>query len=231
MKLFGTKKRPEETDNPYLNARRVWNAHEGDILASRTMWQVVGITSLLIALCAVGGVIHIGQQSKFVPYVIEVDKLGQTAAVARADRAAPVDSRVLHATVAAWIVDARLVTPDITVQRAAIFRLYALMSPSDPGTPKMNEWLSNESNNPFKRAAKETVHVEITSVLPQSAETWQVDWIEETRDRQGGLKGKVRMRALLNVYVAPPDAKTDETQIRRNPLGIFVRDFSWSKQV
>lgn len=227
--IFG--KNAKETDNPYLNAKRTWNSHEGSILASRTLWQIVGVLSLLIALSAVGGVVYIGQQSKFVPYVIQVDKLGQSVAVARADRAAPVDARVLHATVAAWISEARLVTPDITVQRAAIFRVYALLNSNDPATPKMHEWLGNEINNPFKRAAKETVQVEITSVLPQSPETWQVDWTEETWDRQGVLKGKVRMRALLNVYVAPPTTQTDEEQIRRNPLGIFVRDFSWSKQV
>lgn len=231
MNLFGKRKKQQETDNPYLNAKRVWNAHEGDILASRTMWQIVGVLSLLIALCAVGGVIHIGQQSKFVPYVVEVDKLGQSLAVARADQAAPVDSRVLHASVAAWITDARLVTPDVAVQRAAIFRVYALLNTADASAAKMNEWLGGADNNPFKRATKETVHVEITSVLPQSPETWQVDWFEETRDRQGGLKGKIRMRALLNIYVAPPDTKTDEPQVRRNPLGIFVRDFSWAKQV
>jgi hypothetical protein len=46
----------------------------------RQTWQVIGILSLLIALAGVGGVIHIGSQSKFIPYVVEVDKLGQTVA-------------------------------------------------------------------------------------------------------------------------------------------------------
>ena len=39
------------------------------------------------------------------------------------------------------------------------------------------------------------------------------------------------MRALLNVYVVPPNHKTSEEQLRKNPLGIFIRDFSWSKQL
>lgn len=225
-------KKKQESDNPYLNARRVWNDHEGDILASRTMWQIVGVVSLLIALSAVGGVVYIGQQSKYIPYVVQVDKLGQALAVSRADQAAPVDARVMHATIAAWVADARLVTPDITVQRSAIFRVYALLNTQDPATTKMHEWLNGgEDSNPFKRAAQETVHIEVTSVLPQSSETWQVDWVEESRDRQGILKGKSRMRALITVYVAPPTSQTDEAQIRRNPLGIYIRDFSWTKQV
>ena len=230
MKLFGNAKEPQ--DNPYLNARRVWNAHEGEILSSRRTWQIIGILSLLIALSAVGGIVYIGQQSKFVPYVVAVDKLGNATAISRADRAAPVDSRVMQATLAAFISDARLVTPDIAVQRASIFRLYAHLAPKDPAPLKMTEFLNgSEDANPFKRAEAETVHIEITSALPQSSETWQIDWIEETRNREGGLKQSVRMRALVTAYVAPPDSRTDEEQIRRNPLGIFVRDFSWAKQL
>ena len=230
MKLFGNAKEPQ--DNPYLNARRVWNAHEGEILSSRRTWQIIGILSLLIALSAVGGIVYIGQQSKFVTYVVAVDKLGNATAISRADRAAPVDSRVMQATLAAFISDARLVTPDIAVQRASIFRLYAHLAPKDPATLKMTEFLNgSEDANPFKRAEAETVHIEITSALPQSSETWQIDWIEETRNREGGLKQSVRMRALVTAYVAPPDSRTDEEQIRRNPLGIFVRDFSWAKQL
>lgn len=230
--LFFRKKNPEISDNPYLNAKRSWNAHEGAILSSRLMWQIVGVLSLLIALSAVGGIVYIGQQSKFIPYVVQVDKLGQSLAVARADRAAPADSKVIHASLAAFIVDARKVTPDVNVQRDAIFKVYAMLNPSDAATVKMNEFLNgNEDSNPFKRAAKETVHVEITSVLPQSAETWQVDWLEEVRDRQGALRGKHRMRAILNIAVFAPDNKTEEAQIRRNPLGLFVQDFNWSKQL
>lgn len=230
LRLF--KKETAEKDNPWLNARREWNAHEGSLLASRRMWQFVGILSLLIALSAVGGIIAIGQQSKFIPYVVQIDRIGQNVAVSRADRAAPVDNRVLHATIASFITDARMVTPDATVQRNAVFRVYALLSANDPSTVKMNEWLNgSEESSPFKRAAKETVSVEITSVLPQSTETWQVDWSESVRDRQGIPKSTYRMRALLTVYTVPPTSQTSEEQIRRNPLGIYIKDFSWSRQI
>lgn len=223
----------ETAETPYLNAKKEFNEREGGIIASRQMWQIIGILSLLIAFAAVGGLVYIGSLPQFVPYVIEVDKLGQTHAVARADRAAPADPRVIHATVARFITLARMVTPDVTLQRKAIFDLYASLASSDPATFKMNEFLGAKSeNNPFKRAAKETVEIQITSVLPQSDETWQVDWMETVRDRGDGSElNRYRMRALLNLYVAPPTNKTSEEQIRKNPLGIFIRDFSWSKQL
>lgn len=230
---FGKKKgdAKEKEENPWLAARREWNAHEGGVIASRRMWQIVGICCLLIALTAVGGIIHIGQQSKFIPYVIQVDKLGQALAIGRADQAAPVDRRVLQATVASFISDVRLVTPDVAVQRKAVFNIYAFLRANDPAIQKIGEFYAEKATNPFHRAADETAFVEITSVLQQSPETWQVDWMEEVRDRQGGLKGKQRMRALLTIYITPPTAQTSEEEIRRNPLGIYIRDFNWSKQL
>lgn len=226
-------RRKNEVENPYLSARRTWNEHVGAVVSSRQTWQVVGILSLLIALAGVGGVIHIGSQSKFVPYVVEVDKLGQAVAVAPAQRAAAVDQRVVHASVASFISDARLVTPDVALQRKAVFRLYSMLSANDPATAKTNEWLNgSEDSSPFKRAAKETVSTEILSVIPQTPDTWQVDWMETTRDRQGVVKGPpFRMRALVTVYTVAATPQTTEEQVRNNPLGIYVRDFSWSKQL
>ncbi len=226
-------RRNGENDNPYLSARRTWNDHVGAVVASRQTWQMVGILSLLIALASVGGMIHIASQSRFVPYVVEVDKLGQAVAVAPAQRAAAVDQRVVHASVASFISDARLVTPDVALQRKAVFRLYSMLSASDPATAKTNEWLNGvEDSNPFKRAARETVSTEVLSVLPQTPDTWQVDWMETARDRQGVMKGQpFRMRALVTVYTVLATPETTEEQVRNNPLGIYVRDFSWSKQL
>jgi type IV secretion system protein VirB5 len=163
-------KRLRRLGNPYLSARKHWNEHTQGLLNSTRLWQTVALISLLITLAAVGGAVHVAGQSKFVPYVIEVDKLGQNLAVAPAQIAAPVDMRVVHASLAAFMSNARLVTPDIALQRKAIFSVYAMMNSDDPAAAKMTAWLnSNEESNPFHRAAKETVETEIVSVMGAGA--------------------------------------------------------------
>jgi len=226
-------RRAGEGVNPYLSARRTWNEHMGDLAASRQAWQMLGLLCLLIALAGVGGMIYIGSQSKFIPYVVEVDKLGQTLAVAPADRASGVDPRIVHAAVASFIQQARMVTPDVALQRKAIFSVYAMLGPDDPATAKMNEFMNGRpESSPFKRAEREMVSTEIVSVIAQSPQTWQVDWSETVRDRQGIMKNPpYRMRALVTVYVAEPAPDINEAQLRNNPLGIFVSDFAWSKQL
>jgi type IV secretion system protein VirB5 len=219
-------RRKGESDNPYLSARRTWNEHVRGVISSRHSWQFMGLLSMLITLASIGGIIHIGSQSKFIPYVVQVDKLGQTVAAGPVTATTSVDPRILSATVSEFISSARVVTPDVALQRKAILKLYAFLSANDPATEKMNEWLNGIS--PFKRAEKEMVSVEIKSVLAQTKNTWQVDWLETLRDRQGVIKETKNMRALITVYTAENTSQTTEEQIRLNPLGIYIRDFSWS---
>lgn len=214
-------------DNPYLNARREWNDHVMRLLTSRQMWQFIALASLLITMAAVGGIIHIGSQSKYIPYIVEIDRLGQASAVGPATASTNEDPRVVHACVTEFIEDSRCVTLDIALQRKMVFRTYHKLIPNDPATTKMNEWLNGtDEQSPFKRAAYEMVSVDIKSALRQTPDTWQVDWVETTRDRQGVLKGTANWRALVTVYFG---AKQAEIIKEGNPLGIYVRDFSWSR--
>lgn len=226
-------RRHGENENPYLAARRSWNDQSAANIASRQMFQLLGVLALLVALVGVGGAVYIGSQSKFIPYVVEVDRLGQRQAVGAADRAAPVDERIVHAAVADWVGSIRLVTPDIALQRKAIFKVYSMLAPNDAATAKANEWLNGAADSsPFKRAELETASIEIASVIPQTPDTWQVDWVETLRDRQGVRKGTPqRWRALVTVYTAAPTPDTTDDDMRNNPLGVHIRDFSWSKQL
>lgn len=215
-------------DTPYLNARRTWNDQMGTLVSAKNIWQLIGSVSLVISLLAIAGLVYIGSQSHFVPYVVQVDKQGQTLAVGPIERAPSTDGRLIHAALAEFVGDFRVVTPDVQLQRKAIIRMYAHFAGNDPAVSKTNEFMASDLN-PFKRAESEMVSIKIISVLPQTQETWQVDWEETTRDRNGNIKSSpVYYRALINVYVAPPTGDVDEDKLRNNPLGIYVRDFSFA---
>lgn len=226
-------RRQGENENPYLAARRTWNDQMAANTASRQMWQLLGILSLLIALAGVGGIIHIGSKSKIDPYLVEVDKLGQFQVVGPAQRATADDPRIIHAGLSSFVFNLRMVSPDIALQRKAVFAVYSMLSPKDTAFVKTNEYLNGTpESSPFKRAEKEMVNIEIATVIQQTPGTWQIDWIETVRDRQGVIKDKpFRMRALITTYTVGTTPQTTEKQLRDNPLGIYVRDFSWSKQI
>jgi type IV secretion system protein TrbF len=220
----------QEPPNPYLNAKLHWNSCIEKFSRDVHTWKIISLICLLIALGAIAGIISIGSKSRFIPYVVEVDKLGEAVTAGRAQIAAKADARVIKAELAAFVANARLVTPDMALQRRAIFTVYALLKAKDPATIKMNEWYNGiKDKDPFTRATKETVDVEIASVLPISDAAWQVDWRETERDRDGTVLGTpMHMRAVLDVYIAAQENASEE-QLRQNPLGVYVKDFNWQR--
>lgn len=223
-------RRKGESNNPFLSTRRTWNDYLSAQVASRKLWQTMTCLSLLIALVAVFGCVYNCTKSKYIPYVIEVDKLGHVAPTSGPLEISTFDNqRVIQATLADFIEQARTVTPDVSIQRKLIFKLYDKMNPSDPATMKMNDFLNGDPDkNPYKRAETEMVNVEITSVLAQSEHTYQVEWDESTRSRNGALKSKAHWKALITVYIVDSRDFTEE-MIRKNPAGIFIENFSWTK--
>ncbi|MCK9709896.1 VirB8/TrbF family protein [Pseudomonas syringae] len=221
----------EKVQNPYLNARRSWNGHVMGLMSSLQVWQAVGITGLLIAVGAVGGMAHIGAQSKIIPMVVQQDASANTVSVTLLERVPDAVLTDYQTAVANFITNTRMVTPDIALQRKAILAAYAYLAPQDPATQKTNEYLNGSpERHPYKRAENETVSVEIRSVLPQTKESWQVDWIETVRTRDGRLKGEpYKMRALVTVYQNKDTVVDQNTFV--NGHFIFIRDYNWSKQI
>lgn len=234
MKLIKkTRIRVLDTQNPYLNARRSWNEHVGGLMKSVQVWQLVGLGSLLIALTAVGGLIIIGSQSKFIPLVFQQDASGNTLSITRADKVGDATLEDYQSIAARFIETIRLVTADADLQKKAILQTYSYLNGSDAAVSKANQYLNGSAEaNPFNRAAFEIVSVDIRSVLRETESTWQVDWIETIRNRDGTLKSPPKaMKALLTLYQNPQLSDSSNETLLKNPHFIFVRDFSWSSDL
>lgn len=86
-------KRPSSAGNPYLNARTEWLERYGSYISRAAQWRAVAFISLIIAVMSIACNVIQANQVKTVPYIIEVDKLGKSIVVNRADTAsaAPCD--------------------------------------------------------------------------------------------------------------------------------------------
>ena len=178
---------------------------------------------------ALFGLIHLGSQPKAIPYVVEVNKLGEVAYSGRLEPA-QADSNVIKASIATFISDLRLVTPDAGLQPEAINWVYAYLSKGDPALGRINSFYgATKEASPYVRAQDEIVSVQIDDVLSTSQNSWQVDWTETTRDRKGEKAVTAKWRGLVTIVLVPPNASTSEAQMRRNPLGVYVQDVTWSQ--
>ncbi|HAU4045820.1 TPA: conjugal transfer protein TrbF [Legionella pneumophila] len=221
------------TSNPYLNARRAWNVHTAGLMKSLQVWQLVGLGSLLVALACVGGLITIGSQSKFIPLVFQQDANGNTLSVTRADNVIQASIDDYRAAAAHFIENIRMVSLDVELQKKAVFQVYSYLNANDAALSKVQEFYSDkQQSNPFERAAHEIVSIEIRSVLQESSETWQVDWVETIRNRDGTLKEKPRMmKAMITMYQDNELNDITNESILKNPHLIYVRDFNWSYEL
>lgn len=230
QKLSLKKKKNDLTDNPYLNAQRAWNFHTAGLMKSLQIWQLVSLGSLLITLAAIGGLITIGSQSKFIPLVFQQDPSGNTLSVTRADHVGDASIDDYRAAAAHFIENIRMVSVDVALQKKAVFQVYSYLNQNDAALTKVQEFYSDKQHsNPFDRAAHEIVSIEIRSVLQESEDTWQVDWVETVRNRDGTLKEKpAQMKALVTMYQDGELNDASNESILKNPHLIYVRDFNWS---
>lgn len=208
----------------YVAARREWNEQTGSIAASRDTWRLTALGALAVAFLAVGGIAWIGAQNRVVPYVVAVDRLGDQLAIARADVAAPADPRIIRARLGRWISDVRTVFVDVTAQRRIIGDAYAILSRNGAAYRTVNEWFAQKS--PFDRAKDETVGVQVHSVIPLSANTWQVQWTENHRARDGSALPIEEWRGVVTISLNPP---VDDATILVNPAGIYIETVEWQK--
>ena len=84
----------------------------------------------------------------------------------------------------------------------------------------------DRAHDPFARGRMETASIEVNSVLSIGDRTYEVDWVETTRDANGGLKSKQRWKASVTIAINPPK---DEGTARVNPFGVYVTNANWSR--
>ena len=212
--------------NPYVAGRAEWNERYGSYVAREKAWRLAAIMALGVALLAVGALGWSSMQSRVVPYIVEVDKLGGAAPVALAETTTPADPRVVRSQVARWLGQCRSIYADQTVVRAAIEVCYSMLDPDASSFKTLTEY--HRTTMPFQRAGEQSVTVQVQSVLPLSKSSWRVEWIEEIRNLDGSAASKDNWQAVVGVSIAPP---TDERQILENPLGIFISSVSWSRRI
>ena len=213
-----------ELNNPYLAARREWDERYGDLITRARNWRTLAVICAVTTLVTTGGLMWLSAHSRIVPFVVLVDNLGRPLASGIAEQATVNDDRLKRASVLAWVGDLRLVTSDGVAQRKAIDHVYAQIASGSQAQAFVSDFY--RAIPPFKRAQIETVSIDVNSVLPTSDRTFEVDWVETTRDLYGAVKATDRWKGSFSIALNPP---TDERLARINPLGVYVTNVSLAK--
>jgi type IV secretory pathway TrbF-like protein len=212
-----------EPITPYQRAAQVWDDRIGSARIQAKNWRLACFGCLALSAGLGGGMVWESARGSIVPWVVEVDKLGQAQAVAPASAGyRPSDPQIAY-HLARFIENVRSVPADPVVLRRAWLRAYDFTT--DNGAAALSDYA--RTNDPFALVGKVQVAVDISSVIRASPDSFQVEW-HERRYQDGALADTSRWSAILTVVIQPP--KTPDGLVK-NPLGIFINALNWSKEL
>ncbi len=219
------------SDNLYVEARREWDERYADLVLGKRNWQLAAAGSLAVALILAGGIVWLATRSRYIPYVVEVDKLGYALTIPQPLTATvmpDVMARMERDEIAAFIRDARSVSSDPQVEQQQLNALLAHARGAADRFLDAYYHADGFTHNPFKLAEKQTVTVQIDSILRLSEHSYQVRWTETARDLNGVILGApTHWEAQLQTERIPPPSSDT---IVSNPLGLYVTQISWTQQ-
>ena len=120
----------------------------------------------------------LGRSGSATPYIVEVDAQGGARAVGPAAEAyKPSDAQIAF-HLARFIDNVRSLSLDPVVVRQNWLKAYDFVT--DRAAVSLNEYA--RENDPFQRIGRETVAVEVASVVRASESSFQVRWLERKFD-------------------------------------------------
>lgn len=212
-----------EPATPYQRAGQLWDERIGTARMQARNWRLMAFGGLLLATGLSVALVWQSMQSRVVPYIVEVDKLGQAQAVAPAAK----DYRATDPQIAwhlgKFVANVRSRSLDPVLMREAWLSAY------DFATERASLFLGEyaRASNPFADVGRRTVSVQVTSVVRASDNSFQVKWTEQAYER-GSLASTSRWTAILTVKMQPPRSAD---VLRKNPLGIYVDAIDWSQEL
>ena len=217
---FGKVPQPE---TPYQKAAQVWDERIGSARVQASNWRYMAFGCLILSAGFASALVWQSARGTVVPWVVQVDTLGQsqTVAPATADYR-PTDPQIAF-HLGRFIEQVRAIPADAIIVRQNWLRAYEFTT--DRGAAALNEHA--RTNDPFTRVGRQQVAVEVSSVIRASPDSYRVAWTERHFE-SGQLSTTERWTAILTIVIQAP---RDAERLRANPLGIYVNAISWSREM
>jgi type IV secretion system protein VirB5 len=212
-----------EPETPYQRAAQVWDDRIGSARVQAKNWRLMAFGSLALSAGLSVALVWQSLSGSVVPWVVQVDKLGQAQAVAPATADyRPTDPQIAF-HLAHFIEEVRSIPADAIIVRQNWLRAYDFTTQA--GALALNDYA--RANDPFTKVGKTQIAVDVSSVIRASPDSFRVAWVQRTY-QDGSLASTERWTAILTVVVQVP---RDAEKLRANPLGIYVTAINWSKEL
>ena len=208
---------------PYHKAAQVWDERLGSARIQARNWRLAALAMIALAVVLTGLLAVTVGRSGVIPYVVEVDRLGEVRAAGPAPEIyQPSDAQIAH-FLARFVENVRSLSIDPVVVRANWLRAYDYVT--DRGAQTLNDYAREA--DPFGKIGARTATVEVISVVRASGDSFEIRW-KESAYENGAVAKVERFTGVATIVLKPPT--TPET-LRKNPLGLFVHSINWSRDL
>lgn len=215
--------RTPEPETPYQKAAQVWDERIGSARTQAYNWRLIAFGNLFLAGGLAAALVWQGARGSIVPWVVEIDKLGEAQAIAPAVADyKPTDPQIAW-HLARFIENVRSIPADPIIVRQNWLKAYDFVT--DKGALALNDYA--RANDPFAKIGQVQVAVDVSSVIRASDDSFRIAWTER-RYENASLAATERWTAILSIVVQPP---RDPERLRKNPLGLFIHAVNWSKEL
>lgn len=212
-----------EPETPYQRAAQVWDDRIGSARVQAKNWRYMAFGSLVLSAGFAAALVWQSVQGTIVPWVVQVDNLGQAQALAPAVADyRPTDPQIAW-HLGRFIEQVRSIPADPIIVRQNWLRAYDWTT--DRGAGALNDYA--RTNDPFSKVGKQQIAVDVSSVIRASPDSFRVAWTERHFEN-GALASTQRWTAILTVALQPP---RDAERLKVNPLGIYVNAINWSREM
>jgi type IV secretion system protein VirB5 len=213
--------RTPEPETPYQKASQLWDERIGAARVQARNWRIMALGCLALAGGFAAALVWQAARGTIVPWVVQVDRLGEPQLVGPATTHHPSDPQIAW-HLARFIEATRALPADPIVLRQNWLRAYDMTTST--GAAALNDHA--RSADPFAQVGRIQVAVEVSSVIRASPDSFRLAWTER-RYENGSLAATERWTAILTLVIQPP---RDADRLRKNPLGIYVNALSWSRE-
>lgn len=214
-----------ETSEYYLTARREWLERYGDYIAQAKNWRMMAFGAMGIAALFGAGMVYEADRVHVVPYVVEVNKLGQSVHLAEAVNAGTYQTPIVRYVLADWIEKVRERLPAVAAEKEVYRSTYNFLAGNE--SQKLTSYYQrhNPYNNYVKNLGGRTVT--INSILPVSTitakgGTMQAQWTETQYGENGSIQYRKTYEGTVTYIVR------HTTNLTADPFGIYITSFTWN---
>ena len=219
----------EPIGTPFKLAKEAWDTRIGTSVVQARNWRFAFLASSTLLLLSTVAMILLINQQRIIPVIVALDKeSGEPSVVGPVDeRKYQPGSLEVKYFLSQFIRYVRSVPLDQVVIKQNWLHAYSFLRKEAAGL--LNDMTQKDPNSPLNKIGKVVVSVQPISIvqIPQT-NSYQMRWKETVYTNQGS---KLEEYTMLATFIIELEAPKDEQTLQANPLGLFIKNFQWNREL